>query len=60
MYPGFYYLKIQNPEEQKCRLLKNTVYVPENVYLDKASGKNFDEQATRKCLKQSKKGISLL
>jgi len=47
--------KDQNPERQSAAFEKYGIR-PENVYLDKASGKNFERPAYQKMLKAIKKG----
>ena len=47
--------KDQNPERQSAAFEKYGIR-PENVYLDKTSGKNFDRPAYQKMLKAIKKG----
>ena len=47
--------KVQNPERQSAAFEKYGIR-PENVYLDKASGKNFERPAYQKMLKMVKKG----
>ena len=47
--------KDQNPERQSAAFEKYGIR-SENVYLDKASGKNFDRPAYQKMLKAIKKG----
>ena len=47
--------KDQNPERQSAAFEKYGIR-PENVYLDKASGKNFERPAYQKMLKMVKKG----
>lgn len=51
--------KDQNPERQSAAFEKYGIR-PENVYLDKASGKNFDRPAYQKMLKMVKKAMLLL
>ena len=52
-------LKIRTRKD-KVRLLKNTVYVLKMCIWTRPPGKILIDRPTRKCLKQSKKGISLL
>ena len=47
--------KDQNPERQSAAFEKYGIR-SENVYLDKASGKNFERPAYQKMLKMVKKG----
>lgn len=47
--------KDQNPERQSAAFEKYGIR-PENVYLDKASGKNFERPAYQKMLQATKKG----
>ncbi len=47
--------KDQNPERQSVAFEKYGIR-PENVYLDKASGKNFERPAYQKMLQATKKG----